>query len=494
MSSLSLSLDLDLDDRIPATGTDSVPHGLLFNVFHASASLRPEFEGLVAEDIPREDGCPPLCIIADVFMGHFLQDRLSKGAAAGKGRSDEIYLKLRTSTGMTYWILVSSWGCPGEKVQEKFCEIRNNKEAFTGNHYGFSSFAIPDIAEMIEAAALLCPISYLDHISAPLVLRAVKMHLDQMLLTMGIHQLNFRSLPGLPWASGSGADSKAQSVDFAVLHLNAKYVLSCGKGITNLNSQMDNGNLEQWIHGDVGPTSPLTWDIRMNIILGTAKGLMYLHEGLEPKVVHRDVKSSNILLDRHWNPKVSDFGLAKLLGSERSYVTTRVMGTFGYVAPEYASTGMLNEKSDVYSFGILIMEIMSGRNPVDYSRPPGEVNLVEWLKAMVSNRNSEGVLDPKMPEKPSSRALKRSLLVALRCVDPDSQKRPKMGHVIHMLEVDDFPYRDDSHVPKLAATLTAERTSSVIGVGLCPRLAISGGQNRGDGGVTLDEISISEGA
>lgn len=206
---------------------------------------------------------------------------------------------------------------------------------------------------------------------------------------------------------------------------------------------VDNGNLEQWLHGDVGPCSPLTWEIRMNIVIGTAKGLTYLHEGLEPKVVHRDIKSSNILLDRQWNPKVSDFGLAKLLGSERSYVTTRVMGTFGYVAPEYASTGMLNERSDVYSFGILLMEIISGRNPVDYSRPSGEVNLVEWLKAMVTNRNAEGVLDPKLPEKPSSRALKRALLVSLRCVDPNAQKRPKMGHVIHMLEADDFPFRDE---------------------------------------------------
>ncbi|KAM0973478.1 hypothetical protein ACFX2J_016650 [Malus domestica] len=206
---------------------------------------------------------------------------------------------------------------------------------------------------------------------------------------------------------------------------------------------VDNGNLEQWLHGDVGPTSPLVWESRMNIILGTAKGLTYLHEGLEPKVVHRDIKSSNILLDKQWNSKVSDFGLAKLLGSERSYVTTRVMGTFGYVAPEYASTGMLNERSDVYSFGILIMEIISGRNPVDYSHAPGEVNLVEWLKAMVTNRNAEGVLDPRLPEKPSSRALKRALLVALRCVDPNAQKRPKMGHVVHMLEADEFPFRDE---------------------------------------------------
>ncbi|CAF2034895.1 BnaA09g00970D [Brassica napus] len=207
---------------------------------------------------------------------------------------------------------------------------------------------------------------------------------------------------------------------------------------------VDNGNLEQWLHGDgLGSKSPLTWDIRMNIVLGTAKGLMYLHEGLEPKVVHRDIKSSNILLDKQWNAKVSDFGLAKLLGSEMSYVTTRVMGTFGYVAPEYASTGMLNERSDVYSFGVLVMEMISGRNPVDYSRPVGEVNLVEWLKRMVSNREAEGVLDPRLVEKPSLRSLKRTLLVALRCVDPNAQKRPKMGHVIHMLEAEDLVSRDD---------------------------------------------------
>ncbi|KAL9244134.1 hypothetical protein vseg_017941 [Gypsophila vaccaria] len=185
---------------------------------------------------------------------------------------------------------------------------------------------------------------------------------------------------------------------------------------------VDNGNLEHWLHGDVGPASPLTWDVRMNILVGTAKGLTYLHEGLEPKVVHRDIKSSNILLDKHWNAKVSDFGLAKLLGSELSYVTTRVMGTFGYVAPEYANTG---------------------RNPVDYSRPPGEVNLVDWIKLMVSTRNTEGIIDPKLSEKPPSRALKRVLLVALRCVDPNAQKRPKMGQVVHMLEAEEFPFRDD---------------------------------------------------
>ncbi|KAI0499980.1 hypothetical protein KFK09_018188 [Dendrobium nobile] len=215
---------------------------------------------------------------------------------------------------------------------------------------------------------------------------------------------------------------------------------------------VDNGNLDQWLHGDLGDVSLLTWEIRMNIILGTAKGLAYLHEGLEPKVVHRDVKSSNILLDRQWNSKVSDFGLAKLLCSERSYVTTRVMGTFGYVAPEYASTGMLNERSDVYSFGVLIMEIISGRTPADYSRPPGEVSLVEWLKILVGERRSEEVIDPRILEKPPSKSLKRALLVALRCVDPDAVKRPRMGHVIHMLEMEEL-FRQISH-PTFVANKT----------------------------------------
>ncbi|KAK9147418.1 hypothetical protein Scep_006175 [Stephania cephalantha] len=214
---------------------------------------------------------------------------------------------------------------------------------------------------------------------------------------------------------------------------------------------IDNGNLEQWLHGDVG----------LRILLCS---LAYLHEGLEPKVVHRDVKSSNILLDRQWNAKVSDFGLAKLLFSERSYVTTRVMGTYGYVAPEYACSGMLNEKSDIYSFGILIMEIISGRNPVDHSRPPGEVNLVDWLKGLVGERKSEQVVDPKLPEMPPSKELKRILLVALKCVDPDATKRPKMGHVIHMLEADASPFQAERRAVREASRLQRDCAQERQGV------------------------------
>uniref|UniRef100_A0A7N0TF87 non-specific serine/threonine protein kinase n=1 Tax=Kalanchoe fedtschenkoi TaxID=63787 RepID=A0A7N0TF87_KALFE len=135
---------------------------------------------------------------------------------------------------------------------------------------------------------------------------------------------------------------------------------------------VNNGNLEQWLHGAMRHHGYLTWEARMKVLLGTAKALAYLHEAIEPKVVHRDIKSSNILIDDDFNAKISDFGLAKLLGAGTSHITTRVMGTFGYVAPEYANSGLLNEKSDVYSFGVVLLEAITGRDPVDYGRPANE--------------------------------------------------------------------------------------------------------------------------
>ncbi|KAL1197812.1 putative receptor-like protein kinase [Cardamine amara subsp. amara] len=202
---------------------------------------------------------------------------------------------------------------------------------------------------------------------------------------------------------------------------------------------VNNGNLEQWLRGDNQNHEYLTWEARVKILIGTAKALAYLHEAIEPKVVHRDIKSSNILIDDKFNSKISDFGLAKLLGADKSFITTRVMGTFGYVAPEYANSGLLNEKSDVYSFGVVLLEAITGRYPVDYARPPPEVHLVEWLKMMVQQRRSEEVIDPNLETKPSTSALKRTLLTALRCVDPMSEKRPRMSQVARMLESEEYP-------------------------------------------------------
>ncbi|KAM6578563.1 hypothetical protein CsatB_030400 [Cannabis sativa] len=227
-----------------------------------------------------------------------------------------------------------------------------------------------------------------------------------------------------------------------VRHKNLVRLLGyCVEGIHRMlvYEYVNNGNLEQWLHGAMRQHGYLTWEARIKVLLGTAKALAYLHEAIEPKVVHRDIKSSNILIDDDFNAKVSDFGLAKLLGAGKSHVTTRVMGTFGYVAPEYANTGLLNEKSDVYSFGVVLLEAITGRDPVDYGRPTNEVNLVDWLKLMVGSRRSEEVVDPNIEVRPSTRALKRALLTALRCVDPDSEKRPKMGQVVRMLESEEYP-------------------------------------------------------
>ncbi|KAL3632262.1 hypothetical protein CASFOL_025246 [Castilleja foliolosa] len=250
-----------------------------------------------------------------------------------------------------------------------------------------------------------------------------------------------------------------------VRHKNLVRLLGyCMEGVQRMlvYEYVNNGNLEQWLHGAMREHGVLTWEARMKVLLGTAKALAYLHEAIEPKVIHRDIKSSNILIDDEFNAKVSDFGLAKLLESGESHITTRVMGTFGYVAPEYANSGLLNEKSDVYSFGVLLLESVTGRDPIDYGRPANEVNLVEWLKVMVGNRRAEEVVDPNLEVKPATRALKRALLVALRCVDPDSEKRPKMSQVVLMLENDDFPHREDRRKKK-SRTASMDIESEISG-------------------------------
>lgn len=124
----------------------------------------------------------------------------------------------------------------------------------------------------------------------------------------------------------------------------------------------------------------MDWHTRMRIAEGAAKGLEYLHEEANPPVIYRDFKASNILLDENFNPKLSDFGLAKLgpIG-DKTHVSTRVMGTYGYCAPEYASTGKLTIRSDVYSFGVVFLEMITGRRVLDYDRPYEEQNLVTWV-------------------------------------------------------------------------------------------------------------------
>ncbi|KAI5063520.1 hypothetical protein GOP47_0022067 [Adiantum capillus-veneris] len=159
-----------------------------------------------------------------------------------------------------------------------------------------------------------------------------------------------------------------------------------------------NGSVESHLHGIDKETSTLDWEARMKIALGAARGLAYLHEDSNPRVIHRDFKASNILLENEFNPKVSDFGLAKAAPDEGSgHLSTRVMGTFGYVAPEYAMTGHLLVKSDVYSYGVVLLELLSGRKPVDMSQPPGQENLVTWARPLLTSREGlEVLVDPAL--------------------------------------------------------------------------------------------------
>lgn len=138
------------------------------------------------------------------------------------------------------------------------------------------------------------------------------------------------------------------------------------------------------ILSDLNPDQePLSWDTRIKIAVGAARGLEYLHCKANPPVIYRDLKSANILLDDHFNPKLSDFGLAKLgpVG-DNTHVSTRVMGTYGYCAPEYAMSGKLTLKSDIYSFGVVMLELITGKKAIDGTKKQGEQNLVTWVSIL----------------------------------------------------------------------------------------------------------------
>lgn len=130
---------------------------------------------------------------------------------------------------------------------------------------------------------------------------------------------------------------------------------------------------------------PLSWNTRMKIAVGAARGIEYIHCTANPPVIYRDLKSANILLDKEFSPKLSDFGLAKLgpVG-DRTHVSTRVMGTYGYCAPEYAMSGKLTVKSDIYCFGVVLLELITGRKAIDLSQKQGEQNLVTWVRNLLN--------------------------------------------------------------------------------------------------------------
>ncbi|XP_022757859.1 probable serine/threonine-protein kinase PIX13 isoform X2 [Durio zibethinus] len=198
-----------------------------------------------------------------------------------------------------------------------------------------------------------------------------------------------------------------------------------------------NGSLEAWLHGPLGINCPLDWDTRMKIALDAARGLAYLHEDSQPCVIHRDFKASNILLENNFHAKVADFGLAKQAPEGRTnYLSTRVMGTFGYVAPEYAMTGHLLVKSDVYSYGVVLLELLTGRTPVDMSQPSGQENLVTWARPILRDKDRlEELADPRLGGKYPKEDFVRVCTIAAACVAPEASQRPTMGEVVQSLKM-----------------------------------------------------------
>jgi serine/threonine protein kinase len=198
---------------------------------------------------------------------------------------------------------------------------------------------------------------------------------------------------------------------------------------------MPKGSMENHLFRRGSYFQPFSWSLRMKIALGAAKGLAFLHS-TEPKVIYRDFKTSNILLDSNYDAKLSDFGLARDGPTgDKSHVSTRVMGTRGYAAPEYLATGHLTAKSDVYSFGVVLLEMISGRRAIDKNLPAGEHNLVEWAKPYLSNkRRVFRVMDPRLEGQYSHSKAHAAAALASQCLSVEPRVRPTMDEVVKTLE------------------------------------------------------------
>ncbi|GMH03681.1 hypothetical protein Nepgr_005520 [Nepenthes gracilis] len=196
-----------------------------------------------------------------------------------------------------------------------------------------------------------------------------------------------------------------------------------------------NKTLEFHLHGDERPT--LSWSTRLIIALGAAKGLAYLHEDCQPKIIHRDIKASNILLDDNFEAKVADFGLAKFSFDTDTHISTRVMGTFGYLAPEYAASGKLTEKSDVFSFGVVLLELITGRRPIDKAQSFRDDSMVEWARPLLvqalEDGNFDDLVDPRLCDYNSSE-MAQMVACAVVCIRHSARLRPQMSQVVQALE------------------------------------------------------------
>ncbi|KAK8509895.1 hypothetical protein V6N12_001963 [Hibiscus sabdariffa] len=197
---------------------------------------------------------------------------------------------------------------------------------------------------------------------------------------------------------------------------------------------MKNGSLYDHLFGSM--EKKLSWPIRQKIALGTARGLAYLHYGAQPAIIHRDIKASNILLDDRFEAKVADFGLAKFTPEGMTHLSTRVAGTMGYVAPEYALYGQLTERSDVYSFGVVLLELLSGKKALVMDDDNHPSLVADWAWSLVKAERALDVIEDGLPELGPPEVLEKYVLIAVLCSHPELQCRPTMDQVVKMLETD----------------------------------------------------------
>ncbi|KAM0978160.1 hypothetical protein ACFX2I_014085 [Malus domestica] len=200
------------------------------------------------------------------------------------------------------------------------------------------------------------------------------------------------------------------------------------------------GSLHDILHGRKGvqgaePGPVLSWNQRIKIAYGAAKGLEYLHEKVQPSIVHRDVRSSNVLLFDDHVAKIADFNLSNQSSDTAARLhSTRVLGTFGYHAPEYAMTGQITQKSDVYSFGVVLLELLTGRKPVDHTMPKGQQSLVTWATPRLSEDKVKQCVDPKLNNDYPPKAIAKLAAVAALCVQYEADFRPNMTIVVKALQ------------------------------------------------------------